>query len=197
MKEQEAIVVTTEVERETVDVSPAGEVVDTSAEVLLEREVIEPSAVDEERETHVTTQDIEREVVSAGSQGPAGAQGPIGPAGGSAFERTSADAISALRVVWEDEDGVVRPLDYLDTEHIDLLAGITITSALGAGLPVTVQRSGVIDASGLGLVPGRVWLGVDGQLTQTPPADGFDVFVGSAVSNDRLLLLLQDNIELE
>jgi hypothetical protein len=99
--------------------------------------------------------------------------------------------------VWEDPAGVVRLLDYRDAAHIDLLAGITVTAAGAAGQPVTVQRSGVLDAAGLGLVPGRVWLGADGALTQAPPADGFDVLLGSAVAGARLVFNLQDTIHLE
>lgn len=145
----------------------------------------------------VVEQEVVHHVVTGGEQGPPGRAGPIGPAGGSAFERQSGEAVSALRVVWEDASGIVRPLDYRDDEHIDLLAGITVTAAASAGQPVTVQRSGVIDAAGLGLAPGRVWLGANGVLTQSPASDGFDVFIGTAVAPARLILNLQDNIELE
>lgn len=132
-----------------------------------------------------------------GRPGPAGPAGPIGPAGGAAFQRTSGAALSALRVVWEDDSGVVHLLDYRDDAHIDLLAGITLTAAGAAGQLVTLQRAGVLDAAGLGLVPGRVWLGADGALTQTPPADGFDVLLGAAVAAGRLMLDVQDHITLE
>ncbi|MFN3985740.1 MAG: hypothetical protein ACK4KV_09620 [Rhodocyclaceae bacterium] len=126
-----------------------------------------------------------------------GPAGPIGPAGGAAFQRTSGAALSALRVVWEDDSGVVHLLDYRDDAHIDMLAGITLTAAGAAGQLVTLQRAGVLDAAGLGLVPGRVWLGADGALTQTPPADGFDVLIGAAVAAGRLMLDVQDHITLE
>lgn len=126
-----------------------------------------------------------------------GEPGPPGPQGDATFLRTSAGELSALRAVWEDAAGVVHLLDYRDAAHIDLLAGITVTAAGAAGQPVTVQRSGVLDAAGLGLAPGRVWLGAAGALTQTPADDGFDVLIGTAVAPGRLILNPQDPINLE
>ena len=83
-----------------------------------------------------------------------------------------------------------------DAETGSRLLGITLTAA-GPGEPVNVQRSGVLDDAGWSWTPGRVWLGVDGRLTQTPPADGFDVLIGAATSATRITLNLTDPIELE
>jgi hypothetical protein len=134
-------------------------------------------------------------VVTMGDQGPPGIAGVPGPAGGSAFQRTAGHTLSALRAVYELDDQV-HYLDYRDTAHIDLLLGITL-SAASAGSPVNVQRSGVIDDSGWNWTPGRIWLGIDGALTQTPPADGFDVLIGAAVSATRITLNFTDPIDLE
>ena len=135
-------------------------------------------------------------VVTRGIPGPRGPQGQPGPAGGAAFIRVAAVTLSALVVVWEDAAGLVRPLDYRDEAHIELLCGLTITSA-DAGQDVTVQRAGPLDAAGLWLAPGRVYLGAGGSLTQTPPNNGFDVLVGVAVSPTRLILSFQDPIQME
>ncbi len=135
-------------------------------------------------------------VVTRGIPGPEGKPGPIGPAGGTAFTRQADAALSALRVVWEDEAGVVRPLDHDDDAHIDLIAGLTLTATAAAG-DVTVQRSGPVDDTAWSWTPGRVWLGPGGTLTQTPPADGYDVLVGHAASPTRLYLDIQDPIQLE
>lgn len=136
------------------------------------------------------------EVVTDAEQGPPGPRGPIGPSGGTAFTRQTDAPLSALRVVWEDEQGVVRPLDATDADHIDLISGLAITAAAGAG-DVQVQRSGPVDDVSWNWAPGRVYLGAGGALTQSPPADGFDVLVGSAVSATRLIINFQDPIELE
>ena len=140
--------------------------------------------------------DTDVEVLEAAAQGPRGPAGPPGPAGGTSHVRNSAAALSALLVVWEDELGVVRPLDSTDEDHIDLLCGLTITSTSSVG-PVTVQRTGAVDDTAWAWTPGRVYLGAGGSLTQIPPNNGFDVLVGVAVSPTRLILDFQDPIEME
>ena len=109
--------------------------------------------------------------------------------------RIAGDNISALRVVWENEFGVVKTLDSSDTAHACMLAGLTVTAA-DANSVIYVQRGGVVDASGLGLDPGCVWAGTNGQLTQTPPTTGLDIFVGMAVAPGRLYLSLNEVIYL-
>jgi len=118
------------------------------------------------------------------------------PGHGAHLVRQSSGPLSALRVVWEDEFGVVRLLDASDAGHIDLLCGLTITATPDAG-DVTVQRSGPVDDAAWSWTPGRVYLGASGALTQSPPVGGFDVLVGVAVSATRLFLNIQDPIELE
>lgn len=136
------------------------------------------------------------EEIEIGMPGPPGKPGPPGPAGGSSVERTAAESLSALTIVWEDADGKVSALDNKDAAHIDMLCGLTITATPSAGEAVLVQLSGAVDISGLGLVPGRVWLGPNGTLTQTPPEDGFDVLIGRAVGQ-QLYLSITDHINLE
>ena len=151
--------------------------------------------IDDESEIIIEV-DTDVEVLEAAAQGPRGPQGIPGPAGGAAFIRVAAVTLSALVVVWEDSAGLVRPLDYRDEEHAALLCGLTITSA-DAGQDVTVQRIGPLDAAGLGLIPGRVWLGVDGRLTQAPPQDGCDILVGNATADERIYLNFNEAIYLE
>ena len=149
--------------------------------------------VDCEQEYAVTHEPAaEVQLVLAGDQGP---PGPPGPAGGAAVQRLAGSELSALRAVYE-LDGYVYPLDYRDSAHIDLLLGVTLTAA-DAGQPVNVQRLGAVDDGGWSWQPGRVWLGATGSLTQTPPTDGYDVLIGAAVASGRLLLNLQDPLELE
>lgn len=115
---------------------------------------------------------------------------------GNTFARTAGAAISALIAVYELPDGTVWPLSADDDEHIDLLAGITLTSA-STGAQVTVQRSGPLDAAGLNLQAGRVWLGMNGQLTQTPPDSGNDTLLGYATAEQRLYIDISETIILE
>lgn len=143
----------------------------------------------------VSLQMPELETVTVGEQGPAGRQGIPGPAGGSAFERIAGQIISALRAVYE-LDGQVFYLDYRDAAHINLLLGITLTAAHALD-PVNVQGSGVLDDDSWNWAPGPVWLGPAGTITQTPPADGYDVLIGAAMSATRLTLNIQDPITME
>ena len=152
-------------------------------------------AVEVEREYLACLQQAEVHSTTVGEQGPPGRPGEPGPAGGAAVQRLSGETLSALRAVYE-LDGEVYALDYRDAAHIDLLLGITLTAA-DQGQPVNVQRSGVLDDAGWAWTPGRVWLGADGRLTQTPPTDGFDVLIGAATSATRITLNLTETIELE
>lgn len=148
-----------------------------------------------EREYLVSLQQAEVHTTTVGEQGPAGRPGEPGPAGGAAVQRLAGETLSALRVVYE-LDGHVFALDYRDASAINLLLGVTLTAA-DQGQPINVQRLGAIDDDGWSWQPGRVWLGAAGSLTQTPPTDGYDVLLGAAVASGRLLLNLQDPIELE
>lgn len=131
-------------------------------------------------------------VVEVARQGP---PGPQGPAGGSTMQLTAGATLSALVVVYE-EDGSVFALGKDDDANIDQLLGLTVTAA-DAGNQITVQRLGSVDNSGWAWTAGRVYLGAGGALTQTPASTGNDVLIGRAVSATRLLLDLQDPIDLE
>ncbi|MBB1651700.1 capsid cement protein [Delftia sp. UME58] len=146
--------------------------------------------------TVVVQQPAPRQIVVArGIPGPQGRPGEPGPAGGASVQRTAGANLSALVAVYE-LNGAVHALSADDAMHIDLLLGITLTAAQ-AGDPVNVQRLGAIEDSGWNWVPGRVYLGANGALTQTPPTSGFDVLIGSAASPTRIALNLQDPISLE
>jgi hypothetical protein len=143
----------------------------------------------------VSLQLPELETLTAGEQGPAGRPGQPGPAGGSAMQREAGETLSALRAVYE-LDGQVFYLDYRDSDHIELLLGITLNAGQ-LGEPLNVQRSGVLDDAGWSWVLGPVWLGAAGALTQAPPSDGYHLLLGAAVASTRLLINLQPPIKLE
>lgn len=140
----------------------------------------------------VTEQVVVQEILSEGVQGP---PGPPGPSGGSTLQRTAGATLSALVAAYE-LNGEVYALDKDDDDHIDLLLGLTVTAA-SVGASINVQRTGPVDNSGWAWTPGRVYLGAAGALTQTPASSGNDVLIGRAVSATRLLLDIQDPIDLE
>ncbi|MDH1476778.1 hypothetical protein N5F13_19955 [Comamonas thiooxydans] len=136
-------------------------------------------------------------VVGVAEQGPPGPPGIPGPAGGQVLQRKAGMDISALLVVYEDLFGSVWPADPDAESDVLALLGVTV-SAAEAGQPINVQRMGHIDDEAWQLQPGkRVFLGGKGRLTQEPPQACYDVLIGMAISSSRLLLNIQDPIELE
>lgn len=165
--------------------------------IVVEMQAVDTVVVQLEGEAPVVVPpaDPQTVVLAVGIQGVPGPAGLPGPAGGAALQSTAGSSLSALVAVYE-LDGVVRALSADDAQHIDLLLGITLTAAQ-AGERINVQRLGAIEDSGWNWVPGRVFLGANGALTQIPPMHGFDVLIGSATSPTRIALNLQDPIELE
>ncbi len=136
-------------------------------------------------------------LLEVGTQGPPGPPGIPGPAAGQALQRAAAETLSALRGVHELPSGQVALADAAQAAHVFALLGVTLTAA-DTGQPVNVQRTGVIDDQGWAWTTDqRVYLGQGGALVQQPPVTGFDVLVGMALSPTRLLLNIQDPIELE
>lgn len=136
-------------------------------------------------------------LLSEGIQGPPGPAGIPGPAGGQLMQRRAGMDTSALLVVYEDIFGEVWPADPGVESDVLALLGVTV-SAAARRQPVNVQRTGHIDDAAWQLQPGkRVYLGRQGNLTQEPPAAGYDVLIGMALTSTRLLLNIQDPIELE
>lgn len=130
-------------------------------------------------------------------QGPPGPPGIPGPAGGQVLQRKAGMDMSALLVVYEDLFGAVWPADPEVESDVLALLGVTVSAAAG-GQPINVQRIGAIDDAAWQLQPGkRVFLGGQGRLTQEPPQADYDVLIGMAISSNRLLLNIQDPIELE
>ncbi|WP_080758107.1 hypothetical protein [Comamonas testosteroni] len=136
-------------------------------------------------------------LLTEAQQGPPGPAGIPGPAGGQVLQRKAGMDTSALLVVYEDLFGSVWPADPDAESDVLALLGVTV-SAAEAGQPINVQRMGHIDDEAWQLQPGkRVFLGGRGRLTQEPPQAGYDVLIGMAISPTRLLLNIQDPIELE
>ncbi|WP_407715789.1 hypothetical protein ACJJWD_09545 [Comamonas testosteroni] len=136
-------------------------------------------------------------LLTEAQQGPPGPAGIPGPAGGQLLQRKAGMDTSALLVVYEDLFGSVWPADPDAESDVLALLGVTVSAAV-AGQPINVQRLGHIDEEAWQLQPGkRVFLGGQGRLTQAPPQAGYDVLIGMAITSTRLLLNIQDPIELE
>lgn len=108
--------------------------------------------------------------------------------------RIAGESLSALLAVYE-LNGKVFKLDFRDGVHITLFSGLTKTAADTDGR-IELLNGGVIDDDSFNWVVGRVYIGINGRLTQVPPNDGYLLCVGSAVSKTRLNLNFQDPINL-
>lgn len=106
----------------------------------------------------------------------------------------ASESISALKCVYY-KNNEVRVLDYRDEDNIDFFLGITLTAAT-QGSAITIKRTGLLQDNFFNFSLGKVWLGAFGSLTQTPPEIGFDLEIGTAVENNKLLLNIQNPIEL-
>ena len=139
---------------------------------------------------------LETVLLSEAEQGPPGPPGLPGVPSGLIIQRKAGQDTSALVAVYEDMFGAVWPADPEKEGDVLALLGVTL-SAAEQEQAVNVQRFGFVDDANWNWQLGRVYLGAQGCLTQIPPCTGHDVLIGNAVSPTRLLLNIQDPIELE
>lgn len=133
-------------------------------------------------------------IVSEAAQGPQGIPGPKGDKGvpgGTEITRPAAINLSGHRVVMLDGQGGATYASNADQTHANRLVGMT-THAAVSGAPVAISIYGeVTEPSWNWNVDQPVYLGVDGFLTQTPPAAPaakFSVVVGFPISATTLFI---------
>jgi hypothetical protein len=75
-------------------------------------------------------------------------------------------------------------------DHVNLVLGLTIESAVSAETVVQVVRLGELEDSAWAFIPFRaVFLGVDGRLTQTfDPSWAFVCVMGTALSASKIMV---------
>lgn len=95
------------------------------------------------------------------------------------------EALSGHRVVRFDSSGIVWYADKDSAGTAPHAVGIT-TGAVSLGALATVTLCGKVVEGFWTWVAGPVWLGDDGQMTQTPPISGALVQVGVAINSTTL-----------
>lgn len=94
----------------------------------------------------------------------------------------AAATVGGHRAVRTQSDGRVLYANQTDTSKGFSVLGITLNSAIENGA-VQVQRDGPITFSGWSWAPDLpVFLGLNGELTQTPPATGVLIVIGNAAT---------------
>lgn len=108
--------------------------------------------------------------------------------------RAAGEEISALRLVYEDADGVYLLDPSIDSNVAGLL-GITLTAA-SESEDIRIRRYGSIEDSGWAWDQGFVFAGPSGTLTQTYPDDGWEIVVGYAPTATKINLTFDEPVKL-
>jgi hypothetical protein len=98
-----------------------------------------------------------------------GPQGVPGETPNETFTATAGETIHGERVVRLVNDVAYHP-DIAENAHADQVIGIALNSAL-IGEPVVIRTKGIMTAGYWNWTPGYVFVGLGGQLTQTPAQD--------------------------
>jgi len=127
-----------------------------------------------------------------GPRGPAGPQGEPGPPAEMPL-LVAARALGGHRAVVAVGDDRVDYASADQPDHAGRVLGIT-AGAVDAAEAVRVVIAGPMVEPSWNWVSGPVFVGLDGLLTQAPPASGFVQVVGAALAPTRLLVALGDPI---
>ena len=145
--------------------------------------------------------EVDCDTIAVGIPGP---PGPPGPSGGGPSDHieitgTAAQALSGHRAVYRRSDGLIDYADAATLGHISRAIGVT-AGAASSGNPVTVLMFGeMTEGSWTWTVPGLIFLGLNGALTQAVPAapgSQFQAVLGYAVSSTRMYVDRQPSIHL-
>lgn len=133
--------------------------------------------------------DAETQIISEGFQGPPGQQGAQGVSAG-AIQRTAPFAMSGHRIVAE-VGGQLVYASAATPAHAGQILGMTMNAA-DPGAFVEIRQDGDVTEPSWSFTPDRpVYLGANGQLTQTPPTApdfAFLQVIGFATAANRIFL---------
>ncbi len=136
---------------------------------------------------------------SGGGSGSGGSGGGSGSGSGGSGSVTSptpflnGESIGALRVVCLLTDGL-RLADSATVSHAFRLVGLSL-SATASGALQTPLLEGIVKDAAWNWNPSiPLWLGTNGQMTQTSPTTGFLVQVATAIAPDQIYFQIQEPI---
>lgn len=116
--------------------------------------------------------------------------GPRGIPGGEAIVTAVAAAVVHGHRVVKIVGGLVYEVDQQLRADMALAAGVSITSAAPTE-SLAVRIDGTLDELSWSWVPGPIYAGVDGQLTQSFPTTGWAMEVARAISSTRIIVDFQ------
>lgn len=96
--------------------------------------------------------------------------------------------LMAPRIVKEDADGKIYYASHTDVAAMDATLGLTLQAGI-LGAAVGVLFYGEYKFNGWNWIPKKpIFLGTNGQITQTPPTTGFLLRLGFASESDEIVL---------
>lgn len=120
------------------------------------------------------------------AKGPKGDPGP----GFTEITLTAGSALGGHRAVIADGSSQAQYADHSIPEHLGRVVGIT-TGAAVMGADVAVTTSGEVIEPSWDWTAGKIFLGINGLLTQLAPTTGFIQVIGVALSPTKMLVDLQ------
>lgn len=115
-----------------------------------------------------------------------------GGAGANVIAKTAGETLGGHRVVWINDDDKVYYASAANATA-ERVAGLT-TGAANAGTGATIQPLGEMIEGSWNWIPGPVYLGLNGVLTQTPPLTGALIEVGVATTPTRLIIRIGEPV---
>ena len=106
----------------------------------------------------------------------------------------AAQNLSAYKAVVPDGSGGFVLASADNPEHSEIVYGITL-QAITSGATGTAQTSGIVENNTWAWVPkGVIFLGANGELTQSIPAAGFALALGYALTETKMALDIGESI---
>ena len=105
--------------------------------------------------------------------------------GGVVFELVAGVPLSGDRAVIANSAGQAIYADGANPSHIGRVIGITVNAA-ASGANVAIAPSGELTEVSWNWIPGAVFVGANGFLTQTPPASGFTQAIAAVITPTRI-----------
>jgi hypothetical protein len=161
-----------------------------SADVgVLHSEVVTSGVIVSPEESAVAVIEESKEIlIAGGDQGPQGIQGLPGQGGSAYFTFTAQGPIGGHRAVVSVAPDKVGYADNANPAHANAVLGITLGAA-DDGAEIQVQGSGEItEPSWNWTLQQPVFLSTNGQLTQTCPATGFVLILGTPTAPTKLMV---------
>lgn len=119
----------------------------------------------------------------------AGSQGPPGPSGiEKAIIKVAGEALGGNRIVVLDATEKAFYANKSDLTNAEKILGVTMGAA-SLGANVTIQTYGEMEDSSFNFTLNQsIYVGLNGQMTQTPPTTGFLRSIGFPITATKLFI---------